>query len=89
MYATPEEQWTIGAPLCRIVADSIVQFGEEESRGATDAGGKKDIAFLTFLSKKNKHKVQQVESCDLHRAEMTRSCKYHQRQLASVYDGAR
>jgi hypothetical protein len=34
-----------------MVADSIVQFGEEESRGATDVGGKKDVAFFTFLGR--------------------------------------
>jgi hypothetical protein len=31
------------------VADNIVQFGEEERRGATDVGGKKDATFFTFI----------------------------------------
>jgi hypothetical protein len=42
------------------VADNIVQFGEEERRGATDVGGKKDVTFFTFLRESKHYGTKEV-----------------------------
>jgi len=47
--ATPVEQYTMGAPLGRIVAESIVQFGDELRSVDSETGGKYDDCVFVFL----------------------------------------
>jgi hypothetical protein len=81
--ATPVEHCTMGAPLGRTVADSMVQFGEELRRVDNETGGKQDDCVLVFLERIVRYSyLLGNRNKSSPRIQLSRRCYHHKRILA-------